>query len=125
MLGFLDDVHVWPALLVRWELVLLEELGFGLDLATCAATGSTADLVYVSPKSGRAVSAEAGEPYKDRLLALPAFLRGEPAGDVTARTWRPASPSPGIFWKRAFCARAIMRCRRPAPASLSYLRRNA
>ena len=65
---------VWPALVVRWELALLEELGFGLDLAACAATGGTTDLVYVSPKSGRAVSASAGEPYKDRLLALPAFL---------------------------------------------------
>lgn len=76
VLGFLDEAQVWPALLVRWELVLLEELGFGLDLAACAATGTTGDLVYVSPRSGRAVSAGAGEPYKDRLLALPAFLRG-------------------------------------------------
>ena len=67
---------MWPALVVRWELALLEELGFGIDLSACAATGKTTDLVYVSPNSGRAVSAEAGEPYKDRLLALPAFLRG-------------------------------------------------
>ncbi len=81
--GFLDDRAVWPALLARWELALLEELGFGLDLASCAATGGTAGLVYVSPKSGRAVSAEAGEPYKDRLLALPAFLRGRQDGAVT------------------------------------------
>jgi DNA repair protein RecO (recombination protein O) len=62
VLSFLDDASVWPALMVRWEMALLEELGFGLDLAACAATGSTDDLVYVSPKSGRAVSAEAGEP---------------------------------------------------------------
>jgi DNA repair protein RecO (recombination protein O) len=82
VLGYLDDPAVWPALLVRWELALLDELGFGLDLATCAATGGTSGLTYVSPKSGRAVSAEAGEPYKDRLLPLPAFLRGGPAGDV-------------------------------------------
>lgn len=74
-LGFFDDPDVWPALLVRWEIALLDELGFGLDLTACAATGATRDLVYVSPKSGRAVSAAAGEPYKDRLLALPAFLR--------------------------------------------------
>ena len=52
VLGFLDEPQVWPALVVRWELALLEELGFGLDLASCAATGATADLVYVSPKSG-------------------------------------------------------------------------
>jgi DNA repair protein RecO (recombination protein O) len=82
VLGFLDDRAVWPALIVRWELALLGELGFGLDLASCAATGETGDLVYVSPKSGRAVSAGAGEPYKERLLALPAFLRGGAAGQV-------------------------------------------
>ncbi len=74
VLGFIDEDRVWPALLVRWELALLEELGFGLDLSVCAATGSDKDLVYVSPKSGRAVSAAAGEPYKDRLFALPGFL---------------------------------------------------
>jgi DNA repair protein RecO (recombination protein O) len=83
VLGFLDDRGVWPALVVRWELALLDELGFGLDLASCAATGTSTDLVYVSPKSGRAVSSEAGEPYKDRLLALPAFLRGSVAGTVS------------------------------------------
>lgn len=75
VLGFLDDDETWPALYVRWELGMLAELGFGLDLTRCAATGSTNDLVYVSPRSGRAVSAAAGEPYKDKLLALPAFLR--------------------------------------------------
>ncbi len=74
VLGYLDEPSVWPALMVRWEMALLDELGFGLDLATCAATGSNDQLVYVSPKSGRAVSAAAGEPYRDRLLALPAFL---------------------------------------------------
>jgi DNA repair protein RecO (recombination protein O) len=90
VLGYLDDRDVWPVLLVRWELALLEELGFGLDLGSCAATGATTDLIYVSPRSGRAVSAAAGEPYKDRLLALPRFLqRGNgpvevAAGDVTA-----------------------------------------
>jgi DNA repair protein RecO (recombination protein O) len=61
--------------MVRFELALLGELGFGLDLLECAATGQTDDLIYVSPKSGRAVSAGAGEPYKDRLFALPAFLK--------------------------------------------------
>jgi DNA repair protein RecO (recombination protein O) len=79
---------IWPAVFVRFEAGLLEELGFGLDLARCAVTGSTDDLVYVSPKSGRAVSREAGEPYKDRLLSLPRFLlssqAGLSAGDVGA-----------------------------------------
>jgi len=66
----------WLFMLVIWELGLLGELGYGLDLASCAATGATKDLVYVSPRSGQAVSALAGEPYKDKLLALPAFLIG-------------------------------------------------
>jgi len=83
VLGFLDEPEVWPALLVRWELALLEELGFGLDLTACAATGTNDDLIYVSPKSGRAVSASAGEPYHDRLLALPSFLRGRSQGAVS------------------------------------------
>jgi DNA repair protein RecO (recombination protein O) len=74
VLGFLDDPTVWPALMVRWELALLTELGFGLDLTECAATGANDQLIYVSPRTGRAVSASAGEPYRDRLLALPQFL---------------------------------------------------
>lgn len=69
------DEH-WGAVLVRWELGLLEALGFGLDLSACAATGVNENLTYVSPKSGCAVSAEAGAPYKDKLLPLPGFLRG-------------------------------------------------
>ena len=85
VLGFLDDVTVWPALMVRWELALLEELGAGLDLSECAATGSNDQLIYVSPKSGRAVSASAGEPYRDRMLALPPFLTKARTGSVTAR----------------------------------------
>ncbi len=60
--------------LARFELILLEELGFGLDLTSCAATGTTRDLTHVSPKSGRAVSRAAAEPYLDRLLRLPTFL---------------------------------------------------
>ena len=74
VLSFLDDPAVWPALMVRWELALLQELGFGLDLSACAATGANDQLIYVSPRSGRAVSASAGEPYRDRLLRLPQFL---------------------------------------------------
>jgi DNA repair protein RecO (recombination protein O) len=80
VLDALEDEATWPALLVRWELGLLDELGFGLDLARCAATGTTEDLVYVSPKTGRAVSRAAGLAYHERLLALPAFLKGIQAG---------------------------------------------
>ncbi len=80
VLDALEDVDTWPALLVRWELGLLDELGFGLDLARCAATGTTEDLIYVSPKTGRAVSRGAGLAYHDQLLVLPAFLKGTQAG---------------------------------------------
>jgi DNA repair protein RecO (recombination protein O) len=65
----------WGTALVRYELLLLAELGFGLDLEHCAVTGSNDGLVAVSPKSGRAVSAAEAEPYKGRLLPFPAFLR--------------------------------------------------
>jgi DNA repair protein RecO (recombination protein O) len=82
LLRHLGEPELWPQLLARWELQLLSELGFGLDLAHCAATGTAERLIYVSPKSGRAVSAEAGEPYKERLLALPAFLRDRTSTDA-------------------------------------------
>lgn len=65
----------WGAALVRYELLLLAELGFGLDLDRCAASGDTEDLIAVSPRSGRAVSAAEAEPYLGKLLPLPAFLR--------------------------------------------------
>lgn len=64
------------AALARFELALLDDLGFGLDLASCASTGATSDLTHVSPKSGRAVSRAAAQPYLDRLLPLPSFLTG-------------------------------------------------
>lgn len=76
MLDAMDDDHIWPALLVRWEMGLLDELGFGLDLERCAATGLRENLIYVSPRSGKAVSEEAGRPYMKQLFAMPAFLRG-------------------------------------------------
>ncbi|HEX2537690.1 MAG TPA: DNA repair protein RecO [Pseudolabrys sp.] len=79
MLDHLEEAFVIAPMVVRFELQLLSELGFGLDLAECAATGTTDDLVYVSPKSGRAVSREAGAPYAGRMLGLPAFLRDERA----------------------------------------------
>ena len=79
---------IWPAVFVRFEAGLLQDLGFGLDLSKCAATGVLDDLVYVSPRTGRAVSRTAGEPYKDRLLALPPFMLssqgGLSPGDVRA-----------------------------------------
>jgi len=64
----------WPSVYLKWELGLLQELGFGLDLSRCAATGTTENLTHVSPKTGRAVSAATAAPYKEKLLALPQFL---------------------------------------------------
>ena len=72
-------VEAWGRAHVGWERDLLADLGFGLDLASCAVTGGTADLVFVSPKSGRAVSRAAGQGWQDRLLPLPHFLVGPAA----------------------------------------------
>lgn len=69
------EAVIWLGEYVRLELALLELSGFGLDLSECAATGTRDELIYISPKSGRAVSREAGAPYHDRLLALPEFLK--------------------------------------------------
>ena len=77
----LADMQVGAELIIRFEALLLDELGFGLDLARCAATGRTDELVYVSPKSGRAVCREAGQPYHERMLALPQFLHQRKSGE--------------------------------------------
>ncbi len=79
-----EDPLQWATAVVRFELLLLSELGFGLDLSSCAATGFTQELIYVSPKSAQAVSRAAGLPYHSRLLALPFFLT---AGTETAASW--------------------------------------
>lgn len=74
----------WPSVYVHWELALLRDLGYGLDLSQCAATGVSDGLAYVSPKTGRAVSETAGAPYRGKLLALPAFLVTGGEGDRLA-----------------------------------------
>ena len=73
---------IWPAVYVRFEAGLLQDLGFGLDLSRCASTGSLDDLVYVSPRTGRAVSRAAGAPYHDKLLPLPPFMLSAQGGLV-------------------------------------------
>lgn len=79
LLAFFEalDTEEWAAIYVMWEIALLKELGFGLNLGICAGGGDISTLAYVSPKSGQAVSSEKGEPYKDKLLPLPAFLKPE------------------------------------------------
>ena len=88
--SLIDREHesaAWGAAYVGWELGVLRELGFGLDLSSCAATGTTEDLVWVSPRTGRAVSRSAGARYADRMLVLPGFLVGaEPATIVAILT---------------------------------------
>lgn len=88
----------WAETYVRWEVGLLAELGFGLDLSKCAATGVVDGLCYVSPKTGRAVSAEAGAPYKDRLLPLPSFLTGR--GNAGPNALAEALEMTGYFLNR-------------------------
>ncbi|WP_299612808.1 DNA repair protein RecO [uncultured Tateyamaria sp.] len=75
LLDLLGQDDLWPLAYLQWELTLLEEMGFGLDLSVCAVTGTSEDLIYVSPKSGRAVSRDAAGTWADRLLPLPAVLR--------------------------------------------------
>lgn len=87
-MGLLDALMTdadWPLRYVRWELHLLEEIGFGLDLTTCAVTGARDDLAYVSPRSGRAVSRDAAGEWANRLLPLPAFLLGQGPASATER----------------------------------------
>lgn len=82
LLDLLGHDDIWPLAYLNWEKALLEELGFGLDLSACAVTGATEGLVYVSPKSGRAVSAAGAGEWATRMLPLPSCLRGEgPAPD--------------------------------------------
>jgi DNA repair protein RecO (recombination protein O) len=100
LLDFLDEPQAAGVLLVRLEARMLEELGFGLDLARCAATGTTGELVYVSPRTGRAVSRAAGEPYDDRLLALPRFMIGSESELPAAEDIRAGFRLTGYFLAR-------------------------
>ena len=88
VLEHLETADAAGALLIRFELELLRNLGTGLDLTRCAATGSQDELVYVSPKSARAVSREAGHPYHDRLLPLPSFLLDGQRQAGSELTWQ-------------------------------------
>jgi DNA repair protein RecO (recombination protein O) len=94
-MGGHDAAH-WLPLYARWEAGLLEALGFGLDLSECAATGATEELVYVSPRSGRAVSRAGAGIYADRLFKLPAFLTGH-GGDPSPDETREALRLTGYF----------------------------
>lgn len=74
VLDMIGETEAWPLAYLQWELALLDEMGFGLDLTACAVTGTTTDLCYVSPKTGRAVSVAGAGAWKDKLLPLPHCL---------------------------------------------------
>jgi DNA repair protein RecO (recombination protein O) len=98
--GHIERPEMLPPLLVHFEGEILAQMGFGLDLSRCAATGVTENLIYVSPKSGRAVSWAAGEPYKSRLLPLPAFLLREGAETPSPSEIRDGFKLTGFFLMR-------------------------
>jgi DNA repair protein RecO (recombination protein O) len=103
----LDDPHAAAPRIARFELDFLAELGFGLDLAACAATGTKDDLAFVSPRSGRAVSRAAGEAYRDKLMRLPGFLRDEHTA-LSAADLADAFTLTGFFLERhAFAPRGL------------------
>jgi DNA repair protein RecO (recombination protein O) len=107
ILDALDDPSAVAPMIARFELDFLAELGFGLDLSSCAATGSTDDLIYVSPRSGRAVSRTGGEAYKEKLLRLPDFLRAE-AETPSSGDLADAFALTGFFLERhAFAPRGL------------------
>jgi DNA repair protein RecO (recombination protein O) len=96
----LEEPSSAAELMARFELLVLDELGFGLDLTQCAATGARDDLAYVSPKSGRAVSRAAGAPWADRMLALPPFLRRGSGQRADAAAFEEAFRLTGFFLHR-------------------------
>lgn len=98
LLDLLGHADAWPLAYLRWELALLDEMGFGLDLSRCAVTGERDDLVYVSPKSGRAVSAEGAGDWADRLLPLPPCLLGQ--GPVRAAEITEGLRTTGYFLEK-------------------------
>lgn len=114
LIELLPSEH-WAAAYVQWELGLLSALGFGLSLDRCAATGTNDELAYVSPRSGRAVSLSAGEPYREKLLALPPFLIGKGGAD-------PASVLDGLTLTGFFLERHLLaQTNKPLPgARLRY-----
>lgn len=96
-----DDESIAPAIYVKWEAGLLQDLGFGLDLSRCTVSGSGDDLAFVSPRTGRAVARAAAGIYADRLLQLPAFLLGSQAGDPTREDIAAGLKLTGHFLDRA------------------------
>lgn len=125
VIAHLDDPAAAGELVVRFELLVLEELGFGLDLSQCAATGARADLAYVSPKSGRAVSRVAGEAWQDKLFALPPFLLRGAGLRADATALDQAFRLTGFFFNRHVYEPRGMMAPDARSGFLSALRRHA
>ena len=96
----LPDASLWAPLYVKWEMGLLQALGYGMDLSQCAVDGRVEDLIYVSPRTGRAVSREAGAPYREKLLPLPPFLVG-------SGTWETQDIAQGLALTAHFLSRYV------------------
>ena len=106
---------------IGWEIGLLAALGFGIDVTRCAATGTNDNLAYISPRTGRAVSLSAGEPYRDRLLPLPRFLLGQGAGGPDEVMQGLALT--GHFLERHVFTRDPLGQGKPPPARLRFVER--
>ncbi|SFR56852.1 DNA replication and repair protein RecO [Yoonia tamlensis] len=102
LLDLLGQSDVWPLAYLRWEQALLDEMGFGMDLSACAVRGTNEELIYVSPKSGRAVSRQAAGEWADRLLPLPPVLAGQ--GDADNAQIVTALRTTGYFLERRLIA---------------------
>jgi DNA repair protein RecO (recombination protein O) len=116
LLDLLGRSEAWPLAYLRWELALLEDMGFGLDLSACAVTGAGDDLAYVSPRTGRAVSADAAGEWADRLLPLPPALLGHGDGDLSGIG--DGLVTTGFFLKNRL---AVQLSDRPLPAARQRL----
>ena len=116
LLDLLDQTDLWPLAYLQWELALLDDMGFGLDLTTCAVTGASEGLIYVSPKTGRAVSAAGAGEWADRMLALPPVLLG--AGDASHADIVQALGTTGYFIEHRLLAGSGDR---PMPAARARL----
>jgi DNA repair protein RecO (recombination protein O) len=116
LLAALAEREDWALVYIAWEINLLSVLGFGLDLARCAVTGGSDDLAFVSPRTGRAVTREAGLPYAERLLALPGFLHNP-------RAWAtPDDLAAGLRLTGHFLERHVYAARhRPMPSARARL----
>lgn len=112
LMDLLGEDVLWPLAYLRWELALLEEMGFGLDLTRCAATGAREGLLYVSPRSGRAVSEKGAGEWADRMLPLPPVLLGE--GDAPDEQIAQGFETTGYFLRHKLAQELV---HRPLPES--------